>query len=367
MRRKAGATTCTGTSSSTTPNRVTLTSALRRVMPAIHPRPSAAAIEGGRITVARHGFSDRRSAAARGPRRRAARRASSTRRRRGIVVHRAGGPRGRAGAGARRRASPARPAFVEVAAPFATGLHQVDNPVFDRDGQPLRHLQRHARPAGAGLDLPRAARRHARDRSRRASSTRRRWRSTPTGRLYVSSRFEGAVYRVAPDGTAEPFATDLGVACGLAFAPTGRSSSAIARARSSGSTRRRRRRRSRRCRRASRRFTSRSARTARSTSPAPTLSSYDARLPHRRPTATVTTSHARVRPAAGAGLRSRRRRCSSSKRWPARAACIACRGRTTPELVLAGPGLVGVAFDRARRRRRLRRTTPRTGCRGAPT
>src|SRR5438093_12951075 len=25
-------------------------------------------------------------------------------------------------------------AFIEVAAPFATGLHQVDNPVFDRDG-----------------------------------------------------------------------------------------------------------------------------------------------------------------------------------------------------------------------------------------
>jgi sugar lactone lactonase YvrE len=39
--------------------------------------------------------------------------------------------------------------------------------------------------------------------------------------LYVSSRFEGTVYRVAPDGSVEPFATDLGVACGLAFAPDG--------------------------------------------------------------------------------------------------------------------------------------------------
>src|SRR5439155_5491325 len=35
------------------------------------------------------------------------------------------------------------------------------------------------------------------------------------------SRFEGAVYRLADDGTAEPFATDLGIACGLAFAPDG--------------------------------------------------------------------------------------------------------------------------------------------------
>ena len=37
------------------------------------------------------------------------------------------------------------------------------------------------------------------------------------GRLYVSSRFEGTVYRVGPDGSAEPFARDLGVACGIAF------------------------------------------------------------------------------------------------------------------------------------------------------
>src|SRR6185503_9143561 len=43
----------------------------------------------------------------------------------------------------------------------------------------------------------------------------------PSGRLYVSSRFEGTVYRVRPDGSIEEFAHDLGVACGLAFAPDG--------------------------------------------------------------------------------------------------------------------------------------------------
>ena len=37
----------------------------------------------------------------------------------------------------------------------------------------------------------------------------------------MSSRFEGTVYRVGADGTFEPFANDLGVACGLAFAPDG--------------------------------------------------------------------------------------------------------------------------------------------------
>ena len=41
------------------------------------------------------------------------------------------------------------------------------------------------------------------------------------GRLYVSSRFEGAVYRVAPTERSKTFATHLGVACGLAFDPDG--------------------------------------------------------------------------------------------------------------------------------------------------
>ena len=39
----------------------------------------------------------------------------------------------------------------------------------------------------------------------------------PDGQLYVSSRFEGAVYRVEADGTHEQVASDLGVACGIAF------------------------------------------------------------------------------------------------------------------------------------------------------
>jgi sugar lactone lactonase YvrE len=43
----------------------------------------------------------------------------------------------------------------------------------------------------------------------------------PEGDLYVSSRFEGAVYRLDEEGSAEPFVTDLGIACGLVFAPDG--------------------------------------------------------------------------------------------------------------------------------------------------
>jgi sugar lactone lactonase YvrE len=39
----------------------------------------------------------------------------------------------------------------------------------------------------------------------------------PDGQLYVASRFEGAVYRVGADGSHEQVASDLGVACGIAF------------------------------------------------------------------------------------------------------------------------------------------------------
>src|SRR4029453_8774567 len=41
------------------------------------------------------------------------------------------------------------------------------------------------------------------------------------GRLDVSSRFDGSVYRVEADGRASLFASELGVACGLAVGPDG--------------------------------------------------------------------------------------------------------------------------------------------------
>jgi sugar lactone lactonase YvrE len=43
----------------------------------------------------------------------------------------------------------------------------------------------------------------------------------PDGLLYVSSRFDGHVYRLVRDDHAELFATELGVATGLAFGPDG--------------------------------------------------------------------------------------------------------------------------------------------------
>jgi len=108
-------------------------------------------------------------------------------------------------------------AFVEIAAPFATGLHQVDNPIFDREGN-LYVTYSGTRGQQVPVSIFRV----------RPNGTRETFSSgvvNPTsmamdadGRLYMSSRFEGTVYRLMPDGIVERFATDLGVACGLAFA-----------------------------------------------------------------------------------------------------------------------------------------------------
>jgi len=110
--------------------------------------------------------------------------------------------------------------LVGIASPFATGLHQVDSPVFDRDGN-LYVTYSGTRGQQVPVSIFRV----------RPGGTRETFSSgivNPTsmaidrdGRLYVSSRFEGTVYRVASDGSSEPFATDLGVACGLAFGGDG--------------------------------------------------------------------------------------------------------------------------------------------------
>jgi sugar lactone lactonase YvrE len=112
------------------------------------------------------------------------------------------------------------PLPLDVATPFATGLHQVDNPVFDREGNLFVTYS-----GSRGQDVPVSIFRIRPNGTRESFSS---GIANPTsmafgqdGLLYVSSRFEGTVYRVAPDGSVESFATDLGVACGLAFAPDG--------------------------------------------------------------------------------------------------------------------------------------------------
>jgi len=111
-------------------------------------------------------------------------------------------------------------AVIDIATPFATELHQVDNPVCDRDGNIYVTYS-----GRRGQQVPVSIFRIRPDGTREAFSQD---IVNPTslaidrnGLIYVSSRFEGVVYRLGADGTAQPFATELGVACGLAFSPDG--------------------------------------------------------------------------------------------------------------------------------------------------
>ena len=241
-------------------------------------------------------------------------------------------------------ATPDEIAFVDIAAPLATGLHQVDNPIFDRDDN-LYVTYSGTRGQQVPVSIFRV----------RPNGTREPFSSgivnptsmaiDPQNRLYVSSRFEGTVYRVSPDGTTEPFAHHLGVACGLAFSRDGtlfvgdRSGTIFKVDRSGRATT----------------FASLPASVAAfhlAFGPdeavyvtGPTLSSYD-ELFRIAPDGTVTTLYGRFgRPQGlafdpGGALFVVEALAGSSGLY--RVPPIGA-----PELVLSGPGLVGVAFDAA--------------------
>jgi sugar lactone lactonase YvrE len=106
--------------------------------------------------------------------------------------------------------------YVSVGAQWATGLHQVDNPVFDREGN-LYVTYSGSRGQEAPVSIFRVTPAGTREPFVSGIVNATSMAFAPDGSLYVSSRFEGAVYRVKVDGTHEQIASDLGVACGLAF------------------------------------------------------------------------------------------------------------------------------------------------------
>ncbi len=111
-------------------------------------------------------------------------------------------------------------AYVDIAAPFATDLHQVDNPAFDHGGN-LYVTYSGRRGEQVSVSIFRLRPNGAREPFSSSVVNPTSMVVAPDGRLYVSSRFEGTVYRLSSDGSAEPFATDLGIACGLAFSADG--------------------------------------------------------------------------------------------------------------------------------------------------
>lgn len=237
---------------------------------------------------------------------------------------------------------PGETAFVDVAPPLATGLHQVDSPAFDADGN-LYVTYSGTRGQEVPVSIFRV----------RPNGTRETFSSgvvnptsmaiDPEGRLHVSSRFEGTVYRVAPDGTPTPVATDLGVACGLAFAPDGTlfvgdRSGTVFRVDRDGHAAA---------------FASLPASVAAfhlALAPdgalhvtAPTLSSYDA-IYRIAPDGTVTTRHADFGRPQGLAFDATGT-LFVVEALAGSSGLYRCPPEGAPELVLAGPGLVGVAFD----------------------
>jgi sugar lactone lactonase YvrE len=110
--------------------------------------------------------------------------------------------------------------FVEIGSPLVAGVHQVDSPAYDRHGNlyvTFSGSRGQQAPVAIFVVRPDGTREpFVTDLPNPTSLA-----FGPDGRLYVSSRFDGSVYRVEPDGRAALYASDLGVACGLAFGADG--------------------------------------------------------------------------------------------------------------------------------------------------
>jgi sugar lactone lactonase YvrE len=115
---------------------------------------------------------------------------------------------------------PGETAYIEVAAPLTSGLHQVDNPLFDAGGR-LYATHSGARGTRVPVPLYRVAPDGAKEPIAVEVGNPTSLALGPDGAIYISSRFDGHVYRLSSGDAVELYATDLGVATGLAFGPDG--------------------------------------------------------------------------------------------------------------------------------------------------
>ena len=112
--------------------------------------------------------------------------------------------------------APGETAYVDIGAPIATGLHQVDSPIFDDSGN-LYVTFSGSRGQQAPVSLYVVRPDGSREPFVRGLPNPTSMAFDRRGRLHVSSRFDGSVYRIGADGTSAIVATELGVACGIAF------------------------------------------------------------------------------------------------------------------------------------------------------
>lgn len=110
--------------------------------------------------------------------------------------------------------------MVDVARPLGMDLHLVDNPLCLPDGT-IWATHSGTRENKSATPLSRFSPEGAREDLSVEIANPTSLALGPDDAVYVSSRFEGVVYRVTDRGIAETYATDLGVATGLAFGADG--------------------------------------------------------------------------------------------------------------------------------------------------
>jgi len=113
--------------------------------------------------------------------------------------------------------TPGETAYLSVGQPWATGLHQVDSPAFDGEGNLYVTYSGSPRGQETPVSVFRVTPAGTREPLVSGIVNATSLTVGPEGRLYVSSRFDGVVYRVGQDGAYEQVASNLGVACGIAF------------------------------------------------------------------------------------------------------------------------------------------------------
>lgn len=116
---------------------------------------------------------------------------------------------------------PGETAYIDVARVLATGLRQVDCPVFAADGT-LVATDSGDRSTRPDVPLFRIGSDGSRESLTVDVGNPTSLALGPDGALYISSRFEGHLYRLVGNDQVELFASELGVPTGLAFAGDGR-------------------------------------------------------------------------------------------------------------------------------------------------
>lgn len=110
--------------------------------------------------------------------------------------------------------------WLDTGRVIATDVHQVDSPVFDRDGR-LYLTQSGTRDARPSVPLMRVLPSGVKEMLSLDIGNPTSMAIGPDGLVYVSSRFDGHVYRLTSTDRVERYASELGVATGLAFSPDG--------------------------------------------------------------------------------------------------------------------------------------------------